>query len=161
MTTTTPVTSRPRRRAGRDRDHARPGRARQVKLRYTEREYAALAAAAHLAGLTPSGYAAEAALAAATSGQPPSTAPWRAALVELIEARTQVRRIGVNVNQAAAVLNATGQPPVWLQRAVALADRAVARVDHAAGVVAALARHDRATGRPRPAGQRAGNAEPS
>ena len=148
---TTAPPSPPRRRSGRDRDHARPGRTRQVKLRYTEHEYAALAAAARLAGLTVTGYAADAALAAATDVQPPSTALWRAALVELMEARTQVRRIGVNVNQAAAVLNATGQPPAWLERAIGLADRAVTRLDQAAGAVAALARHDHASGRTRPA----------
>lgn len=142
-----------RRRAGRDRDHAHPGRKRQIKLRYTEHEYAALAAAARLAGLTVTGYAADAALAAATNAEPPSTAPWRAALLELMEARTQVRRIGVNVNQAAAILNATGEPPPWLERAMTLADRAVTRLDHAAGAVATLASHDHATGRTRPASQ--------
>lgn len=139
-----------RRRAGRDRDHARPGRTRQVKLRYSDTEYAALAAAARLAGLTVTGYAADAALAAATDAEPPSTAPWRAALVELMEARTQVRRIGVNVNQAAAVFNATGEAPPWLEHAITLAGRAVTRLDHAAGAMAALARHDHATGRTRP-----------
>lgn len=148
MTTTeTAAPAGSKRRAGRDRDHARPGRRRQVKLRYSDTEYAALAAAARLAGLTVTGYAADAALAAATDAEPPSTAPWRAALVELMEARTQVRRIGVNVNQAAAILNTTGEPPPWLEHAITLANRAVTRLDAAAGAVAALARHEAAARR--------------
>jgi len=115
-----------RRSAGRDRDHLTPGRGRQVKLRYTGDEYAAIAAAARDAGLTPTGYAAEAALAAATGARAPSTAPRRLALLELMAARNQVRRIGVNINRAARVLNATGEPPEWLTQALAVADRAIA-----------------------------------
>ena len=36
--------------------------------------------------------------------------PRRAALAELIRAAGLVRRVGVNLNQAVAKLNATGQP---------------------------------------------------
>lgn len=63
-------------------------------LRYTECEFAEIQAAARDAGLTPSGYAADAALAMATGAKPPSTAPWRSALLELMDARRQrgVRR---------------------------------------------------------------------
>lgn len=53
-------------------------------------------------------------------------------LEELIQARLALRRFGVNVNQAAAVLNSGGQAPVWLEEAVAGSNRAVARVDEAA-----------------------------
>ena len=56
----------------------------------------------------------------------------RAALAELMSARVQVRRFGTNVNQAVAALNASGEAPEWLGQAVALAGRAVARVDEAA-----------------------------
>ncbi len=57
-------------------------------LRYSDEEYAAVAEAAQAAGLTPTGYAAEAAaLAAAQSLEAPSTAPFREALLELMAAR--------------------------------------------------------------------------
>jgi hypothetical protein len=51
-------------------------------------------------------------------------------------ARTQVRRFGTNVNQAVRELNATGQVPEWLDRAVALTSRAVEQLDVAAGLLA-------------------------
>jgi hypothetical protein len=107
-----------------------------VLLRYDDVEYSLVAEAARSAGLTPSGYAAQAALAAAGGSQPPAAEPLRLALLELMDARTQVRRFGVNVNQAAKQLNATGEAPAWLERAVALTERAVARVDDAATKVA-------------------------
>lgn len=144
--TTTPARRSRRRATGRDRRHVRPGRPRQVKIRYTEDEYASLAEAARLAGLTPTGYAAEAALAAASNSVPPSTAPWRLALAELMAARGQVRRFGSNVNQAARALNALGEAPDWLDRAVAVTERAVARLDDAAVAVGAAARADRRAG---------------
>ena len=145
MTNTVPTSSR--RAPGRDRNHLRPGRPRQMHLRYTHEEYATIAGAARDAGLTPTGYVAEAALAAATNTQTPSTAPWRTALLELIEARTQVRRIGTNINQAAAAINATGEPPAWLQHALAMTNKAVRRLDEAATAVTDVARHDRAVRR--------------
>ena len=37
---------------------------------------------------------------------------------ELFTARNAVNQTGVNLNQAVAALNATGQPPVWLEHAV-------------------------------------------
>jgi len=132
-----------RRAAGRDRDHQLPGRSRQLKLRVSHDEYSAIAGAARDAGLTPTGYAAEAALAAAAGDDPPSQAPWRTALAELIEARTQVRRIGTNINQAARILNADGGPPVWLENALAISGRALGRLDDSAAALQALARHQR------------------
>ncbi|GAA4972499.1 plasmid mobilization protein [Kineococcus glutinatus] len=138
---------------GRDRVHVSPGRSRQVKLRCTEEEFTALATAARLAGLTVSGYAAEAALAAARGVEAPSTAPLRAALVEVMAARSQVRRFGLNVNQAVTVLHATGQPPPWLADAVAATVRAVARLDDVADQLATATRRPlrRSSGRTRPA----------
>ena len=55
----------PRQRTGRDRRHLFPGRHRAVNARFTEDEYAELTAAADLAGLTPTGFCAQAALDAA------------------------------------------------------------------------------------------------
>jgi len=118
--------------AGRHRRHQQPGRGHVVKLRYTEAEYADLAAAARRSGLTPSGYAAEAALAAARGSEPPRAEPWREALAEVIDARAQVRRFAGNVNQAVRALNATGEAPDWLDRAVAMTTRAVEQLDAAA-----------------------------
>ncbi|MBC3763433.1 plasmid mobilization protein [Quadrisphaera oryzae] len=129
-------------------DLQRPGRARrytrardrQVKFRATAEEYALLTEAARSAGLTPSGYAAEAALAAARGVRAPSLTPVREALVELMAARTQVRRVAVNVNQAVRVLNATGEAPEWLAAAVTITDRAVERLDGAAAELVQAAR---------------------
>ncbi len=125
---------------GRYRPHARPGRRRQVRLRYSDHEYETVTRAAQAAGLTTTGYVAEAALAAAAGAEPPTSAPWRAALTELMAARSQVRRVGLNINQAAQVVNATGEPPVWLEHALALTERAIVGLDDAATVVADLAR---------------------
>jgi len=136
------LSGRVRRRApGRDRDHQRPGRPRQIKLRVSHDEYASIAAAARDAGLTPSGYAAETALATAVGADPPSAMPWRTALAELIEARTQVRRIGTNINQATRAINADGEPPTWLEHAATIAERSIQRLDLSAAALQALARH--------------------
>ncbi|MBF5083047.1 hypothetical protein [Quadrisphaera sp. INWT6] len=126
-------------RPGRARRYTR-ARDRQVKFRATAEEYELLAEAARSAGLTPSGYAAEAALAAARGVRAPSLTPVREALVELMAARTQVRRFAVNVNQAVRALNASGEAPEWLATAVAITDRAVERLDGAAAELVQAAR---------------------
>ncbi len=109
-------------------------------LRYNDGEYAQVVAAAHRAQLTASGYAAACALAAAADRDSPVPAPAREALLELMAARTQLRRFAVNVNQAVRELNATGEAPLWLAQAVELTSRAVARVDEAAARLAASSR---------------------
>ncbi len=116
----------------RHREHRFPGRKRPVQVRFAEEEYAAVVLAAGRAGLTPTGYVAAVALAAATGTVGPAGSETREALAELVAARVQVRRFGGNVNQAVAALNATGEAPVWLGQAVELAARAVRRVDEAA-----------------------------
>lgn len=121
-----------RRAPGRDRTHVMPGRPRAVLLRYTDDEYTEVADAARCAGLTPSGYAAEAALAAANGQEGPALRPERAALAELVRARIQVRKLGTNVNQAARQLNAIGEAPAWLEQAVVAATRAVTELEAAA-----------------------------
>jgi hypothetical protein len=93
------------------------------------REFTAVRAAATAAGLTPTGYVADAALAAASGHTPPMAEPMREVLLELMAARAQVRRFGVNVNQAVRELNSTGTAPEWLANAVALTNRAVTRLD--------------------------------
>ena len=66
----------------------------------------------------------------------PEAGPVREALLELMSARTQVRRFGTNVNQAVAALHATGAPPAVQVAAVEVTTRASARLDEAAEVLA-------------------------
>lgn len=81
--------------------------------------------AASAARLTPTGFVAMAGVAAATGQRPPGADPLREALIELMAARTQVRRFGVNVNQAVRELNATGTAPEWLALSRSLAGQSV------------------------------------
>lgn len=129
MNTETPASAR-----FRDRSYG-PRRSRRLTISYTDDEFASVLAASRTAGLTPTGYVADAALAAARDDEPPDTSPWRLAMCELMDARIQVRRVGVNINQAARVLNTTGEPPPWLERVASTADEAVARLDEASFVL--------------------------
>src|SRR4051812_5969260 len=125
-----------RRGPGQDRQHGFPRRSRNLFVRCTDAEYSDIAAAAARSGLTPTGFAAEAAIAAARGTESPASEPWREALAEVMAARAQVRRFGTNVNQAVRALNATGEAPDWLDRAVGIANRAVERLDEAAAQLA-------------------------
>ena len=117
----------------RHRKHLRPGRSHLLRVSYSDDELDALRSAAERTGLTLTGYVAAAALAAAQGPAVAAPAPVsREVLGELILARAQVRRFGSLLNQVAARLNSGKEPPVWLDRAVALGERAVARVDNAA-----------------------------
>ena len=114
---------------GRDRDHRHPRRPRLVRVRLGEDEYDVVAAAARASGLTPTGYAAEAALAAARQAGQQAPKADVEAVRELMTTRAQLRRYGNNLNQAARILNAGGDPPDWLRNAIALTDRVVHRID--------------------------------
>ena len=116
-------------RQGRDRRHSRPRRQRPIFIRCSEDEYADVAAAARASGLTPTGYAAEAALAAARDRQ--NSLPYPVLVRELLATRAQLRRYGNNLNQAARIINAGGDPPEWLKNAIALSDRVVHGIDRA------------------------------
>jgi len=118
--------------AGRHRDHRFPGRGRRITVRLAEEEFAAIEAAAGRAGLTATGYLAGVGLAAARGTAAPASSAVREVLGELMAVRAQVRRFGGNVNQGVAALNSGGAVPEWLEAAVELACRAVARVDDAA-----------------------------
>ena len=139
--------------AGRHRQHRFPARGNALKVLYGDDELAAVQQAAALAGLRPSSYVAAAALAMARqvavdgpgaqaasgpSGRAAALMPTqdRELLAELMRSRVAVRRFGTNVNQAVAALNSGQPPPVWLERAVAGCERAVARLDEAAAAVA-------------------------
>ena len=84
-------------------------RCRRVEFSLTSDEFDELNAAAARAGLARGAYAAEAALSVARGVTCPADSPIREALGEFIRAAGLVRRIGVNLNQAVAKLNATGQ----------------------------------------------------
>ncbi|MGY4684476.1 hypothetical protein ACWIGG_22165 [Micromonospora aurantiaca (nom. illeg.)] len=118
-------------RKARHRAHHRPARPHAVLLRLSDEEKAAIDAAAAVAQLTPTGYAAKAAVAAASIGQAPSSVngDLRELQHELFAARRAVAMFGNNVNQAAAAFNATGQLPDWAADAVRLCATAVARLD--------------------------------
>jgi hypothetical protein len=82
----------------------------------TDAEYAEVSAAARQAGLARGAYAAEATLAIARGETATPDAPLADAVHALDRAALLVRRIGVNLNQAVAKLNATGQPSGDLPR---------------------------------------------
>jgi uncharacterized protein (DUF1778 family) len=137
---------------GRHRHHRFPARPHALKVLYGDDEHATIRRAAQIAGLRPSSYVAAAALAvaeqvvsveASTAAEPvdipgrrlrTTLTPHqdRELLAELIQSRSALRRDAVNVNQVAAVLNSGGTAPVWLEQAVAGANRALAAVDAAA-----------------------------
>jgi hypothetical protein len=103
-----------------------------VKFFLTDEELADLCDAASHAGLAKGAFAAEAALAAARRSAVPVGSPLREALVELMRATGLVRRIGVNLNQAVARLNSTGQRGEDLGPAAQICSRVVRRLDEAA-----------------------------
>ena len=81
----------------------------RVGFSLTGEEYALLEAAAGRAGRATAAYAAEAALTAAQGRSMEQDTLFHELLRELMRASGLVRRIGVNLNQAVAKLNATGQ----------------------------------------------------
>ncbi len=99
------------RRQGRRRARQPVPRTRRVEVTLTGEEYTVIDAAARRAGLARRAYIAQAVLAAAANGGPLSDREsLRGALIELMRAAGLVRRIGTNISQAVAKLNATGQP---------------------------------------------------
>jgi hypothetical protein len=84
-------------------------RPRRVHLSLSEEEFAALQEAAGRAGQARGAFAARVVLAHVQGGTGGPEAPDRELLGELMRAVVLVHRIGVNLNQAVAKLNATGQ----------------------------------------------------
>src|SRR5436190_7887513 len=114
----------------RSRELARRGK--RVEFTLTDGEFAELDTAAGLAGLSRGAYAAQAALAVARGGVSGAGVPVREALVELMAAAGLVRRVGTNLNQAVARLNATGQRGEDLLPAAQFCARVIRRLDEAA-----------------------------
>ncbi|MBF5082385.1 hypothetical protein [Quadrisphaera sp. INWT6] len=91
-----------------------------------------------------SGYAADALVAVVTGDATPSVEPLRSALADLLDARSQLRRLAANVHLAVGSTHQNGRPPSWLEAAVRDAATAVRRVDEAAAAVtSALSRTSR------------------
>ncbi len=85
-------------------------RACRIAISVDERERDELERAAQEEGLTVSAYVADKALAAARHVIP-SAVGLREALADLVRATFQVQKVGVNLNQAVAALNSTGEDP--------------------------------------------------
>ena len=120
------------RRRGCDRSHKRGGRNRALLLRLDETEYALLVAAAQQSGLTPTGYAAEAALACAGASTPPATDSVRAVLLELVRLRHQLRQATAGLRGIQPRPEVTGTAPVVFLHVIRVLDDAVARIDASA-----------------------------
>jgi hypothetical protein len=103
-----------------------------VHFSLTEQEFAALQDAAGRAGLARGAFAAQVVLAHVTGSGAGPEASAREALRELVRAAGLVRRIGVNLNQAVARLNATGQRPGELLWYAQESMRRAGRLDEAA-----------------------------
>ena len=118
--------------------HRVPARTRAVKVLYGQDELDMVAGAAARAGLRPSSYVAAAALASAQGlAAPTGDSQGRELLTELMQTRSAIRRYGTGLNQIAATLTAGAtEAPGWLAAAVAGADRATARIDEAAALLA-------------------------
>ena len=103
-----------------------------MRFDLSDEEFGAVSAAAERAGLARGAYAAQVVLSAARGTGSPAESPLREALGELIRAAGLVRRIGVNLNQAVAKLNATGQRSGDLLPYAAESLRRTERLDQAA-----------------------------
>jgi hypothetical protein len=113
-------------------------RDQRLTPRFTDAELSQIKAAADAAQMTLTGFCALAALAVARrqpgelgrASEAPAGVEELAELQrELFAARNAVNRTGVNLNQAVAQLNSTGQSPVWLEHAVSRVADAVREVD--------------------------------
>jgi len=121
-----PADAPPRRRT---RNQGR--RSRTVRFALTDQEYAELSDAATHAGLARGAFAAEAALSVARGVVVTPDAPLRDAFHALDRAALLVRKIGVNLNQAVAKLNKTGQWSGDLVPYAEESDRRAARLEAA------------------------------
>jgi hypothetical protein len=107
-------------------------RPKVVQFSLTKAEFDEVSEAAAQAGLARGAFAAQVTLAAARGVQARTGSPLREALRELMSAAGLVRRIGTNLNQSVARLNATGQPSEDLVPAAEFCVRVIRRLDEAA-----------------------------
>lgn len=107
-------------------------RRHRVEFSLAAGEFEALQEAAGRAGLARGAYAAQVVLAHIGASATGPEALDREALGELVLAAGLVRKIGVNLNQAVKVLNATGQRPGELDACARICMDRVDRLDAAA-----------------------------
>jgi hypothetical protein len=130
-----------RARAGRDRERLSPRRGVRINPSFSIAEHAQVLDAARRAGLTPTGFVAQAALAVAcgeAGAVPVSSAEYEAlrdVQAMLFDACTSVNRVGNNLNQAVTVLRSTSEAPQWLERVAAMCARSLATLDEAVSAV--------------------------
>lgn len=103
-----------------------------VQFSLTVEEFESVSRAAAQTGLARGAYAAEVTLAAACGTESREAAPLREALVDLMSAAGLARRVGTNLNQAVARLNATGQRGEDLLPAAEFCALVVRRLDETA-----------------------------
>jgi hypothetical protein len=111
------------------RAYERPGRRHKMLVRLSDEEKRLIDAAARQAQLTPTGYTAKAAVAAASADAGVSSGDLRELQRELFAARRAVNMFASNVNQAATAYNAADKLPDWVDDAVQLTAAAVSRLD--------------------------------
>jgi len=116
------------------RRRSRQGESRPkvVQFSLTEEEFDEVSSAAARCGLARGAFAAEVTLAAVRGTEAKVGSPLREALAELMSAAGLVRRVGTNLNQAVARLNATGQRGDDLLPAAQFCVRVIRRLDEAA-----------------------------
>lgn len=107
-------------------------RPKVVQFSLTLEEFAVVSGAVARSGLARGAFAAEVTLAAARGVQTRDASPLREALAEQMAAAGLVRRIGTNLNQAVARLNATGQRSEDLLPSAEFCMRVIRRLDEAA-----------------------------
>lgn len=107
-------------------------RPKLVQFTLTLEEFEEVRQAAEWAGMARGAYAADATLAAASGVPDRTSSPLREVLGELMAATGLVRRIGTNLNQAVAKLNATGQRSEDLLPSAQFCARMIARLDETA-----------------------------
>jgi hypothetical protein len=121
--------------AARRRRRQPPGPRHRVEFSLADAEFAALCEAAGQAGLARGAYAARATVGAALGRGDGGQLLLREALAELSRCAIQVGRVGVNLNQAVAKLNATGQADADLVLYAAEATRIAGHLGEAAAQV--------------------------
>jgi hypothetical protein len=116
----------------RRRSRQAESRPKVVQFSLTEEEFDEVSAAAARSGLARGAFAAEVTLAAVRGAEARVGSPLRQALAEVMSAAGLVRRVGTNLNQAVARLNATGQRGDDLFPAAQFCIRVIRRLDEAA-----------------------------
>jgi hypothetical protein len=107
------------------------GRRHEITIRLDDGERELLVKAARANAVALAAYISVAALGVARGEVMPIPSTTAELLRELTDARRQVQRFGVLVNQAVTKLNATGNAPPALDAAMAICTRAVRRLDEA------------------------------